>query len=796
MNEENLNIRLNEALEACEKLKKQNAYLRSLLKNDTKHVHETLKTDSFETYRLTQNSAVEEKIKLFRNLFRGREDVYPVLWENRQNGKIGYSPACANEWKDNICYKPKIKCSNCENKAYNPVTDNVIFDHLSGKHTVGIYPILQDETCSFLAIDFDKKDWQKDVKAVLSICIKMEIPAYLERSRSGNGGHIWIFFESNIPASEARKLGSLIISETMQNRYEIGLDSYDRFFPNQDTLPKGGFGNLIALPLQKKARGNGNSVFLNANFEEFSDQWHFLSSIQKITQEEVKSKINNFSSDDEIKLNLPEKKPWENKSVNTEEFVASEQLPTSVEIVLANLVFIPKKDMPSLFLNKLIRLAAFQNPEYYKAQAMRLPIYDKPKFISCFEDFKDYIGLPRGCFSDTTKLFDKYKVSTTTKDDRSSGQNIDVSFEGELSKKQKKAVNALFEYDIGTLSLPTGFGKTVLACYAIGKRKVNTLILVHRTQLLDQWKERISAFLSIDINEIGQIGGGKQKVTNFIDIAILQSLNKKGEVKELVKNYGMVIVDECHHTSAFSFEKVLKTIKAKYIIGLTATPVRKDGHHPIIFMQCGEIRYQIKTKDYLQEQAIHHKTLIRTTDFQITNSLNEVTIQDINKQLIQDDKRNELIFDDILKALDNKRSPLVLTERTEHLDFFENRLNGFAKNILVFRGRMGKKQRENLLKKLESIPDDGERIILATGRYIGEGFDDARLDTLFLTMPIAWKGTLQQYVGRLHRRHLNKKDAIVYDYVDEKVPVLKRMFAKRSKGYKNLGYQITEDLFI
>lgn len=778
---------LKEALTECSLLREENKRLSSLL-----GIPEEKKPKA-----VAAASALspENKISLFRSLFHGREDVYPVRWEAK-TGKCGYSPACANEWIRPLCIKPRMKCSDCENRELMPVSDEVIQDHLTGKHTIGVYPLLPDETCWFLAADFDKTTWKQDAMAFQMTCETMGIPAAFERSRSGNGMHAWIFFDSLISAVLARKLGSAILTFTMERHPQLGFDSYDRFFPSQDTMPKGGFGSLIALPLQRIPRDKGNSLFLDKDFNPYPDQWAFLSGVSKMKQEEVEAIVYEAQRNGKVvgvRMSHTEEgteDPWTlPPSGRKVEKTIEGPFPAKVGIVTGNMVYIEKEGLPAGMINKLIRLAAFQNPEFYKTQAMRLSTYGKPRIISCAEDFDKHIGLPRGCLHEALELLKVHGISIDITDECFSGTGIEADFNGELRPMQNEAVFGLLKHDIGVLSAPTAFGKTIMAAYIIAKRKINTLVLVHRRLLMDQWHERLKTFLNTD--NIGRIGGGRDKKTGLIDVGMIQSLNHKGVVNDLVAEYGQVIVDECHHVSAFSFEQVLKQMKAKYVIGLTATPIRKDGHHPIIIMQCGPVRFRVDARRQAYERPFEHMVIPRHTDFTIPEGI-ENGIQMVYAALVGDERRNDLIFNDLLTALEEGCSPLLLTERTEHVDNFAERLKGFAKNIIVLKGGAGKKQRMALAEQMASIPDGEERVLIATGRYIGEGFDDARLDTLFLTMPISWRGTLQQYAGRLHRLHDNKKVVRIYDYVDVNLPMLTRMFEKRVKGYKAIGYSIQD----
>lgn len=436
-----------------------------------------------------------------------------------------------------------------------------------------------------------------------------------------------------------------------------------------------------------------------------------------------------------------------------------------------------------------MRLAAFQNPEFHKAQAMRLSTFDKPRIISCAEEFPRHVALPRGCLEDVRAFFDAHSVEIETRDERNLGEEIEVAFQGRLRPEQEELASILSGSDMGILSVPTGFGKTVLAIWLIAHRKVNTLILVHRISLLEQWCEQLSLFLGIETKAIGLIGGGKKRTTGKVDVAVIQSLQKKGVVNDIVAQYGQVIVDECHHLSAFTFERVMREAKARYVLGLTATPMRKDGHHPIIFMQCGPIIAQIRSRNAEMHGTFSRRVLFRKTAFGMPESKEEWTIQDIYRSMIQDADRNGQIINDVMHALSERRSPLVLTERVDHLNVLARSLEGKTPNVFILRGGMGKKQRRSTFEKLHSLNDTDPCVILATGRFAGEGFDFPRLDSLFLAMPISWRGTLQQYVGRLHRTYTGKKDLYVFDYVDQNIPMLQRMLTKRKKGYRAMGYE-------
>lgn len=740
----------------------------------------------------------EDKVALFRSLFRGREDVFPRLWISR-TGRKGYAPACSNDWTTNVCGKtrtPPIKCGECTNRKFLPVTDQIILDHLQGRHVIGVYPMLENDSCWFLAADFDKKTWMDDIAAFRKTCQSMEIPVAVEKSRSGNGAHAWFFFTEPVSANIARAMGCFLITETMSNRHQLSMESYDRLFPSQDTLPKGGFGNLIALPLQHEPRQKDNTVFLDENFKPYEDQWAFLASVKSI----VPGTVNKIASDAVrvgnmigVSMRIAEEEgeytPWNRPpSRKSPKDKIIGKLPEKVHVVFSQRLFVEKKDLPSPLIARIKRLAAFQNPEFYKKQNMRLSTALTPRVITCFEELPDHIALPRGCIDNLKELLADQSITMLVDDKRHAGEALALTFKGELTKPQQEAVSEILRYDQGIAVAPPGFGKTVIGAYLIAERKCNSLVLVHRKELLDQWASRLSLFLGIEPKDIGKIGAGKNKPNGRLDIAMIQSLVRKGEVKDLVAQYGHVIIDECHHLPAVSFERVLNEVKARYVLGLTATPYRRDGHQPIIHMQCGPVRFSIHPKSFASSPQFKHQLICRTTDFELNNP--EVSIQDIFAALVADKKRNELILCDIREALKEKRSPILITERKEHLDILAAELKNDVRHLVVLSGRLTAKERRETMKRLEMIPEGEERLTAATGRYIGEGFDDPRLDTLFLAMPLSWKGTIVQYAGRLHRTHPGKQEVRVYDYVDTKVPKLFRMYKKRLKGFQNIGYNM------
>ncbi len=735
------------------------------------------------------------KIALFRSLFRGRDDVYPKFWHNPRNSRSGYAPACQNEWVSGVCNKPRIKCGECPNQAFFSVTDQVIEDHLRGRHVVGVYPLLANDTCWFLAADFDAEGWQADVTALVETARAFGIQPSIERSRSGAGAHAWFFFAEPISARNARALGCALLTETMARRHQLRLTSYDRLFPNQDILPRGGFGNLIAVPLQREAAERGNTLFLDDRFQPFADQWAHLADVARLVPSTVAELVSvaerqgkvlgvRAVADRDAPFDLS---PWDRPpSGRRSQAAIAGPLPETLGAVLAQRLFIPTAGLSSPLIAELRRLAAFQNPEFYQKQRLRLPTHGTPRIISCAEELPEYLALPRGCADDLQELLSSLGITLSVRDERTEGLPLDVSFVGTLGREQARALEALAAAETGVLVAPPGTGKTVMAVALLARRARNTLVLVHRRPLVEQWVARLAAFTGLAPRDIGQVSSGKRRVTGSIDVATVQSLVRKGVVDDIVGSYGHIIVDECHHVAAASIERVLGEVRARYITGLTATPTRRDGRQPIVYMQLGPIRHVMGLAAG-GHPAFVRRLVVRETPFEGDGA--GQGIQELYAALAACQARNDQLFDDVLVALEEGRSPILLTERRDHLDCLARRLRPFARNLVVLHGGRGAKQRREALAALTAIPGDEERLVLATGRYAGEGLDDARLDTLFLAMPFAWRGTLVQYAGRLQRAYATKREIRVYDYVDRSAPVLVRMFQKRLRGYRALGYE-------
>lgn len=812
---DDLLTRNNKLLRQYEVLHKENEVLRSLLKIHGVEYETRMKEDMNKPiYSLvsvpTITLSMDERIRLFQSLFKGREDVFARRWFSKTTGKSGYQPVCINEWKQGICDKKKYRCAICPNRNFAPLTTQDMYRHLEGKDeyccdVVGLYAIMQDNNCAFLCADFDDKNckygYKEDVLAYVGVCREWLIPYAIERSRSGNGAHVWIFFEAPLPASKARRLGNAILTEAMTHNGQMSFNSYDRFFPNQDYLPEGGFGNLVALPLQGQARRKENSVFVDNDFLVYKDQWAFLYNLKKIQESTIDQLLRLHYQEELGKLSMSsENKPWVTplpQNITQEDFHAK------VEIIKADKLYIPLKAVSAKVLNHLKRIAAFKNPEFYNKQALRLSTYAIPRIISCFDITNEYLAMPRGCEDATRSFLNDNAVTYTITDKTNHGNKISVSFQGEEREEQLEAINALLPYTNGILHATTAFGKTVTAAAIIARKKVNTLILVHSKALLKQWHDRLTEFLNIDypkheeknkrgrrkvFSPIGCFDSSGNTLHGIIDIALIQSCLDEDGVKPFVQDYGMVIVDECHHVSSITFEQVLMSIKAHTIYGLTATPIRKDGHQPIIFMQCGPIRFTTDAKSQIAKQSFDRFLIPRFTSY---NSILEdrLSIATLYKYLSEDEIRNNLIVEDICKAVNTGRTPIILTNRTAHVSVLAEKLKATIKNVISLTGVGTTKEKREAMQRLQTIPDSEQLVIVATGKYIGEGFDYPRLDTLFLALPISWKGLLTQYAGRLHREYEGKKDVRIYDYIDVHEPICGSMYRKRLKGYAVIGYK-------
>ena len=712
-------------------------------------------------------SAAAQKLGLIRSLIRGREDVYALRWENARTGKSGYAPVVAGGW------------SGAQNgpKRYLPLTDEAVEHHLRGQDAIGIYPLLKGDRCWFLACDLDGKTWQLDALALIETGADKGVPVALERSRSGDGAHLWIFFAAPVAAAAARRLGALLLCEAMTKRAELDLASYDRLFPNQDFLPQKGFGNLIALPLQGKCRASGTSVFLDpATLEPWPDQWAFLSSLERFAPDRLERFV---EGNEEIPVGpaaIAARKPA----------APDERIPAEISCTIGADLAIPKASLPQSLLAKLKHLASLHNPLFYERQRLRLSTHQTPRLIRCYEEDLTHLHLPRGLLDQLDVAVRTAGGQLTTKDCRPTHDRVPLEFLGTLTLPQETALAAMLSHDEGVLVAPPGTGKTVIACAVIAARGLPTLILAHRKPLLDQWRSQLEATLGLPPKEIGQLGGGRRKRTGIVDLAMIQSLKAIEDLEEFFGGYGLVVIDECHHLPAFSFEACVRRAPVRHLLGLTATPYRRDGLQEIVTMQCGPIRYQVPGREG-PAAGLSLQLDVRETELSIAGAA-EKPIQEVFRLLVEDEARTDLVCADVVGALREGRRCLVLSQWKEHCQLLTHGLRARGVSPLVLEGGLGKRARDAIVQQIESTSPAEQLVVVATGQYLGEGFDCPQLDTLFLAFPVSFKGRLVQYTGRLMRAHERKTSVRVYDYADTRVPILRAMHARRLASYKALGF--------
>lgn len=742
----------------------------------------------------------EEKADLFLTLFRGREDIYPKRWENNKTNRSGYSPVCENEWVKPICQKPTIKCSDCSHQKFSPLNALAVGAHLRGSVTIGTYAIREDDTCSFLACDFDESSWQADLLAFCETAKSLGIDVAMERSRSGNGGHAWIFFADPVPARLARSLGTLIIAKCSERNIRLSLESYDRFFPTQDFLPRGGFGNLIALPLQKTPRESGNSCFIDESFAVIPDQWAHLSAVRRLYKYEVDLLLKEYLPKSNFKRpDAFEDVAWLTDNEILDKTSVAQEYDRSlenkdVEITFGPMLSIPVEGLPTKVIARLKKTSSFANPEFYKLQRMRMQTYPNPRFIFSGEMRPDHLLLPRGVLDKATKILQEAGASVVIRDERIAKKKVKVDFEGTLTPVQEKAVKKIKESDLGILMAPPGAGKTVMACKLIADRKVSTLILVHRQPLLDQWKERISSFLKIPLKEIGTLSGSKKKMTGKVDVGMLQSISRLEDLSEIAEKYSQIIIDECHHIPATSFEAILKQLPARYVLGLSATPYRKDGLEKIMFLQCGPVRHEIlpsEVSELPKEVSIYETSLVFPDELG-----RQPPYHVLIHHLVQNESRNLLIATKVAEVLEQNRFPLLVSDRKDHLELLERLVKSMSPDveIVVLEGTLTNKQRRGSLARIVELRSTKKKVMLmATASLIGEGFDLPALDTLIFSTPLSFEGRLIQYAGRIHRESEDKKSAQIIDFVDSYSAMFLKMYRGRISTYRKMGYRITED---
>lgn len=741
----------------------------------------------------------DNRVSLFLTLFRCRESVYPQLWENKKKGTKGYAPVCDNDWASGLCNKPRVKCSECSHQSFRPLDEAAAKDHLLGKTTIGTYAIREDDTCVFLACDFDEKDWSDDVAVYRRAGLELGIDVAVERSRSGNGAHAWIFFAEPVSARLARLLGTMLLARTTERRHVLSVRSFDRFFPSQDYLPttRHGFGNLIALPLQKGPREAGNSVFVDDDMKPYPNQWTYLAGIRRLSSQELRSLVRETlvapkNADERVDLALE----TDRALIEREEKVTKLTIPLEITVIRDEQVHIPLPGLPAALITRLRRLATFPNPKFYEMQRMRLPTYPLQRFIFAGELRETEIILPRGLIERASALLEKAGACLTIEDCRTTRKGLKVEFTGVLTDEQAAAAAAMRIHDIGIVVMPPGTGKTVLGCAMIAARKAPTLIIVHRQPLMDQWKARLQQFMTLGDVEVGVIAGTKQNPHGRIDIAMIQSLAKNPDLQALAARYAHIIVDECHRIPAPSFEGVLKTFKARYVLGLTATPYRQDGMERILLHQCGSIRFT----SHAAGPTLGKVVVMRTTGFGIPPEHGEKPAYHVLAELLAHNvTRNTVITADIVTAIRQDRRVLVLADRTDHVDELQRRVtdglarDGYVGRLFKLDSQMGVKARRTTHSAISEACQTAQGVcIFATGSLIGEGFDLPALDTLVLASPISFKGRLIQYAGRLHRASEHKHDVRIFDYVDASSPVMLKMCRKRRKTYETIGYQIEE----
>ena len=825
--------RMKALLEEITDLKKENLRLRRLLQDHG--IHDDV-SESREAYdpeqgkRILPYSVDKKTANQFFSKFWGRMDVYSQRIVSK-TGKVGYYPQCWNFWRQGCLRNPQYRtnqksgpvCLDCPKQAWKKVDLNILEQHLTGKIVVGIYPILENDTCRLLVFDFDNHSseaiqqdfanqddaWKQEVDTVRKICRANRIDPLVERSRSGRGAHIWIFFDKPIPAGLARDFGEALLQKGAESVNLKSFQYYDRMVPGQNHLKEGGLGNLIALPLQPEALKNGNSAFIDESWNAYPDQWAVLQSKPKLQEEEVKDYIRKWLSEDPFadaantdsnRAQQSREKPWN----CTMTFHISD-VHGAVHLVESNLIYIDTLNLQPRIQNQIRRLAAFSNPVFYKNQAMNLSNFSHSRYVYLGEDIDGYIAIPRGLLETLTEHLHAAEISYSLEDRRQQGRPIRASFSGSLRQNQQDAVNKMLAFDQGILSAATAFGKTVVCCDLIASRKRNTLILLESSALIDQWVTAVNQFLTIEEelpeyrtktgrirkrkSLIGVLQGSRDTTTGIIDIAMVGSVFGKNDFHSRMQDYGMVILDECHHAASETIQKILREIKAKYVYGVTATPIREDGLEKINYMLIGPIRFRFSSKERAKQQGIEHLVYPRFTRC-ICPRDKKIEINEAYELIREDKSRNEQIIEDTRRCLDEGRCPVILTRYKEHAKKLYERLNGYAAHTFLLLGEQSVRVKREVFSEMKAIPKTESILLVATGKLIGEGFDYPRLDTLIMATPIAGKSVVEQYAGRLNRDYEGKRNVIVYDYIDVHIPVFDRMYGKRLKAYKQIGYQI------
>lgn len=802
--------------EKVERLEKENEYLKSLL--------EKYQIEFDPLPFIHDEKITEVHVRFFYSMFRGRSDVYAKRSgkPNSKTGKAGYYPQCANFWKDGYCPRKQgmsISCQKCDNRQYLSMTGPVLMAHLKGEKedgsdVIGIYPLLPDGRCNFLVFDFDDHEmlgnqWMVEVDGLRKMCQELHVPCLVERSRSGNGAHVWLFFKHPIQAVKARKFGTLLLTKGLESIELKSFASYDRMIPAQDWLEKGKIGNLVALPLQGGALKNGNSAFVDEQWNPYPNQWRVLKHTQKISEEFIDDCIKEWDYDnplgplfDDSICALEEEKPWNTSSL----IFAQEDVSGAVKLVRADQLYVEATNLKPRFLNQIRRLASFSNSEFYKTQRMGYSTRGLSRIIACYDNFERYIAIPRGLEENLIEKLNQASIEYEIEDQTVIGYPLRVQWKGNLYPRQQQAVDSLRKHNDGILSASTAFGKTVVGASLIAQIKKSTLILVHTTEILNGWVEELERFLSWDEplpeyktptgrkkirkSHIGVLYAGKDTCAGKIDVALISSVSKKENEHPFLSQYGMVIMDECHHIPSKTYEQVIQKVPARYRYGFSATPKREDGQEPKIFMYFGPIRYRFSARDRAMQQGIQHLVVPRFTSLRLVNE-KEVKIQEAYQMAIENVRRNDLIVKDIQEAVKKGRTPLVLSRSRRHAQYLYRRLEGVSDQMFLLQGGKTPRERSEIRRKMKEVREKESLILIAIDKYIGEGFNYPRLDTLFLTTPFKNDVNVEQYVGRLNRDYAGKENVIVYDYVDSHVRFFQKMYQERLRTYKKIGYVLT-----